>query len=293
MGNVGSHGGRVSLPRRAELALLALVLLIPLHSSCASPASPPPTSKPALPDVKTPDIGAEGERRHPIRWRAYTVPAETPLPQLPKSLRRERYTQSVVGAYLVQFAAPVTEGMKAQVVEAGGKLLAYVPDHTYLVQMDAAAYRRVRALSNIVWIGVLQPAWRLSPQLRGDLADDEDPAPPGKGEGLQDAVKTDPTAQIPLTILAAPDQELRLLRRAIEHVGGTILTSSPGKRWLRLQVTARRDDLEALAGINEVLWIEPFTRPELHQMPQPSSIQHHQPRTGPEGERSWPIHQSD
>ena len=55
--------------------------------------------------------------------------------------------------------------MDRQVRALGGRVMDYLPDFSYLVWMDGAAQKQVAALDAVRWVGLYQPAYKLSPNL--------------------------------------------------------------------------------------------------------------------------------
>jgi uncharacterized repeat protein (TIGR01451 family) len=92
------------------------------------------------------------------------------LPVLPDRLSYTPAQATAAGVYIVQFTGPVMTGWKQAVVGAGGQLGDYLPDYAFLVHLDAAAYRRVQALSFVRWVGPFEPAYKLAPDVDYDGA---------------------------------------------------------------------------------------------------------------------------
>ncbi|MGD9404299.1 MAG: S8 family serine peptidase [Anaerolineae bacterium] len=86
-------------------------------------------------------------------------------PQIDSALRAAPYPDSGEGAYIVQFKGPVQGAWKGQVKALGGRVLDYLPDYAFLVWMDGAIRDRVAALDTVRWVGLYQPAYKLSPNL--------------------------------------------------------------------------------------------------------------------------------
>ncbi len=115
--------------------------------------------------------GQEGADRA-IRLRAATFrPAAGEAPALPPGLTIAGYAQGQRGYYLVQFDGPVQDGWKAAVAAAGADLLDYVPDFAFKVRMTPAQARAVEAIDGVAWVGLFQPGYKLSPDLRTDGVD--------------------------------------------------------------------------------------------------------------------------
>ncbi len=102
----------------------------------------------------------------PIRLKAATFsPTRGERPDIPPGLTIASYAAGQRGYFIVQFAGPVMDSWKAQVMAAGAELLDYVPDFAFKARMTPEAADRVSALDSVAWVGVFQPAYKLDPAL--------------------------------------------------------------------------------------------------------------------------------
>jgi len=86
-------------------------------------------------------------------------------PEMDPALRADAYPETGEGAYIVQFKGPVEGARKEQVQALGGQVMDYLPDYAFLVWMDGTVQQRVAALDTVRWVGLYQPAYKLSPNL--------------------------------------------------------------------------------------------------------------------------------
>ena len=86
-------------------------------------------------------------------------------PEMPVALHTHAHRGAGEGAYIVQFQGPVQGTWTDQVRALGGRLMGYLPDFAYLVWMDGAAREQVATLDAVRWVGLYQPAYKLSPNL--------------------------------------------------------------------------------------------------------------------------------
>jgi subtilisin family serine protease len=100
-----------------------------------------------------------------IRLRAATFDPVLGEPRLPAALTLDDYPAGQPGPFIVQFAGPVQPAWKQQVLDAGARLLDYVPDYAFVAWMDQAARQRVAALACVRWVGIFQPWYKLHPGL--------------------------------------------------------------------------------------------------------------------------------
>jgi serine protease AprX len=89
-------------------------------------------------------------------------------PVMPAELQVSSYADGGEGAYIVQFRGPVEEGWKDAVRALGGRVMDYLPDYAFLVWMDGATKAEVTGLEAVRWVGLYQPAYKLSPNLDRD-----------------------------------------------------------------------------------------------------------------------------
>jgi hypothetical protein len=140
------------------------------------------------------------------------------------------------GYGIVQFDGPVTETAKAAVTATGAELLHYLPDFAFKARMTPAQMDAVEAIDEVAWVGVFQPAYKLS----GDIATATD--------GLY-------RVQIERGANAG------LATAAVVSTGATVITRSDTTLMV---ATDSVDQLTALANVVDVAWISPFRFNEKH-----------------------------
>lgn len=185
--------------------------------------------------------GAVPEKRPPPRLRLAAgydwAPAEgaPPIPPEPSSARAAR-AEGAPGprAYLVQFDAPPGEPERAAIAEAGGAIVAYVPDQAYLVRMSEEAHARLTASAKAAWIGDYEPAYKLSPAMNR--------ATPG---------------DIECVALLFPDADLPRERQGMAAQGAALVEDSDNGINKLVRFRAPAAALAAIAGRPDVAWIEP------------------------------------
>ncbi len=79
-------------------------------------------------------------------------------PALPAGYR----SSAPSGVYLVQFSGPVQERWVDDLSKAGAVVYSYFPNYSYTVRMDKAALTRVKAMSQVVWVGTYHPAYKVA-----------------------------------------------------------------------------------------------------------------------------------
>lgn len=200
-------------PRRS---LVALALLLAVLSGGIAQAASQPQQRGAT-----------------IRLKAATLtPGQAPA-LAPGLAPSERAGQR--GYYIVQFRGPVRQAWKDLAAARGAELIEYLPDFAFKARMSPAEARQVAALADVGWVGVYQPAYKLSPSL--------------KRAGTQ------------------------LYRVRIER-GADVAQASGALGQRGAQLVAAQNDvvvvaadaaqLDALAGVADVAWIENFAFQQKH-----------------------------
>ena len=117
------------------------------------------------------DLAAQQNDAAPIRLQADTfIPAAGEQPDIPPGLTISGYARGTNGYYIVQFNGPVQEDWKAQLAGVGGELLDYIPDFAYKTRMNPAQAARAAGLDSVAWVGLFQPAFKISPrQIASDV----------------------------------------------------------------------------------------------------------------------------
>lgn len=164
------------------------------------------------------------------------APAAGETLALPAHLTLEEAPSAGAGAYyIVQFRGPVQDAWKNAVAQLGGSFFGYIPDYAFKVKMTGQTATAVSRLPQVAWVGLYQPAFRLSP-----------------------AIAAQETALYKVRLEQGSD--LAGNRAAIEATGAAI--SRQDGRFLI--VSADGPQLNALAHISDVAWIEPYVLYEKH-----------------------------
>lgn len=105
----------------------------------------------------------------PIKLKAATLaPGLAPDSALAPGLTVSGYSSGERGYYIVQFHGAVQQAWKDRVEALGGELLWYLPDFAFKVRMTPEQAAQVEQLPEVAWVGLFQPAYKLSPNLKRD-----------------------------------------------------------------------------------------------------------------------------
>ena len=153
----------------------------------------------------------------------------------------ERSSSLSVGGpaiYLLQFEGPVLDEWKETVQEAGVRLYGYVPDYTFVVRADPGAIEGVRDLPFVRWVGPYRPEYRQAPDLS--------------------AASPEPEETLTLSVQTLPDADLGEISARVADWGGRVQGTAVDEVSGYLQVEIGAGLVDALAGLDGVLWVEPY-----------------------------------
>ena len=159
------------------------------------------------------------------------------------SAQRMSITALDTATYLLQFSGPVREEWKAAVMQAGVRLYDYVPDYAFIAQMDVAAAAKVQGMSYVRWVGLYQPAYRVSPTLK------------------ETRLTTSSSEPVLLNVQTLPDVDLAGISDQVKVMGGVVVSTSIDATSSYLRVFVPAGQVDTLAAQEGVLWVEPYVEP--------------------------------
>lgn len=145
---------------------------------------------------------------------------------------------------LVQFQGTPLPEFRAAIEAAGGKVLRFLTDHTFLVELDASAHKRVAELPYVRWVGPYHPEYRVEAPLREAM--------------LGRAARLEPQRY---SIMVGENGAARQAEVAdlVRRLGGTVELVEPGG-W-RVEATLTQPQLERLVRSNAVQFIDRWGGP--------------------------------
>ena len=157
----------------------------------------------------------------------YSFFTDASLPSIPEDLKISSY--SGTGVYIVQFIGPVSNDWIMELESSGVVFETYIPRYNYIVRMDSSLEKVVESKNYVNWVGIYQPAYKVSPELLNR------------------------DASVPVTIYTYPDVDLSALSARLEDmgiaVGSTWHTSVHGGV---LAIIDGSDEMKAVARLMEV-----------------------------------------
>ncbi len=209
---------------KKSLLILSIVLLTFIVVGSA-------TGQGGKPDLQTgaPQIHLQAGSFTPAIGQTLDLPSHLASPQgVP-------FQSDATAYYIVQFDGPVTAADRASIEALGGSIHGYIPDYAFKVKMTGTQAEAAAALSNTIWTGMFEPAYRLSPDLVLD--------------GTQ-------LYKVRLESGASAAQ----LNGRLQATGAEILRQDDNI----VVVAANETQLNKLAFITDVAWIENFVIYEKH-----------------------------
>ena len=220
-------------------ALLAQELPLPLERSSASPSGQGSDKEPVPPATKEPVPPANKEPRAPQmlrrRYQSFDPLTATEV---------HRALAATSNLWIVQFEGQPTEDRRHQVIDAGGSFHSYLPEGAYVVRMPTGSALHVRRLPFVRWVGSYDPAFRLEPAL---------------GQAFMHGLPI--RTQRYNIVVCDKHADKPALRENIIGLGGTVDNMLEGS--ILLEATLDQAQLLAVANLDQVLWIDRWSPPEL------------------------------
>jgi hypothetical protein len=155
--------------------------------------------------------------------------------------------------YVVQFFCPPTSDTLTRVRAAGGEVVQYVPQHAFLVFAPSAAIETIRTMPQVRWVGLHQPLFKVSDELRWCF-----------GETVQQPQPRSPAAYgrsgPALYQIAVPKRaNLATVRSQVSGLGARVQRAidTPGTSANLLMAALQPSHVNLVAGLRDVMAMEP------------------------------------
>ncbi|MFN3241604.1 MAG: hypothetical protein ACE37K_08850 [Planctomycetota bacterium] len=176
--------------------------------------------------------------RGSICLRFATFDPATSQPSIPAGLA----STSQQNLRIVQFHGIPTQAGRDAITEAGGKVVKYLPHDAYVVRMTGQQAEHLAGIPMIRWIGAYHPAYRLEAALL-------------EGGALQ----SKEAARYNM-VVADKHSDKPALAAKIAAIGGAVVNEHTGSLLFTASLTG--EQLQKVAGFDEVLWIDRWSAPE-------------------------------
>ncbi len=182
---------------------------------------------------------AQARQSSQIRLRCASFDPLLGLPAMPEELRG--VTEG--GLWMVQFHTTPTAADRRALAGLGGQIVSYLPDNTYVVRMPALAAANTLSVASVRSIGSYEVAFRVDPAL------------------LAGKVYTSGKVARYNIVVADKHHDKPALIAKITTIGGNVEDLHFGSILIEASLTGAQ--LLAVAGMDEVLWVDAWSAPEL------------------------------
>ncbi len=231
-----------------HLVLCWMIFLSLFTPSPGSSAQEPTSANPPLTSTSGPHIRLAAGQFDPLD-------ASGPA-GLPDALQQSAYPGDGSGYYLVQFDGPVATADVDRLRAAGVQVFDYIPDFAFIVRMDWATQATVTDMPAVRWVGLYQPAYRLSPDLTARLFEPapESDIPADERSDPPQALWGDGPVELFVSLFRGEPLDPAISQ--IEALGGQVLSQSQTAWQSKLRISISPDRLADLASLPGVRWIE-------------------------------------
>ena len=160
-------------------------------------------------------------------------------PELPESLIKNQSQY-----YLVHCEGPVYPNYVQRIEQTGATVYSYIPNYAFLVRMDDLMRNEVAQIEFVDWIGLYQPAYKLSGQ--------------EEFRNLQ--------GNHEITILLYPEAVLNTVLDRLGQMSARIVDVAPGDWYHTIRCEVDLARVPEIASIDEVSWLEPWHKMEPHNV---------------------------
>ena len=170
-------------------------------------------------------------------------------PALPPGLTGQPPRDGEHAYYIVQFNGPVHQEWRDNLEKAGAEIMFYLPDYAYAVRMTEAVRANIASSkSEVAWTGLFQPAYKVST--------------PAAGRTKSGTARLSLMLFSPENLADAVREVEAVLGRKVWHKMET--EWAPGKWNRKIFVDVGSGEVNALAQLKSVYWIEPMPKHKIH-----------------------------
>jgi hypothetical protein len=186
-------------------------------------------------------VGRKRATTHKIRLRDFVF---DPIADGPPAIGAVLSARNQSRLYLVQLEATPLPEMRRAIEDTGARLLRFIADHAFIVEMAPNVRGQVQRLKFVRWVGRYHPAYRLDRSQRSSLNGN--------------AYRLD-TQRYSLMVGSRGASTQSALADSIRAVGGVVELIEPGG--LRVEATLSHDQLLEIVHTDEVQFIDVWGGP--------------------------------
>lgn len=193
----------------------------------------------------------------PLRMGSYHFdPTTQPVSALATNIPMiESYEPGGKGYYIVQFDGPIQDAWKASLKATGVEIFDYVPDFAFIISLNSDDETRIRALPHVRWLGIFQPAYKISPQVSSQIFMTPQAADDETGTEADD---------VELIVQVFPGEDLTAIYDTISQLDGVVEEQTATDLKTTLKISIKQNHIEALSRIPGIKWIDNVPEWELN-----------------------------
>ncbi|WP_196214029.1 PGF-pre-PGF domain-containing protein [Methanolobus vulcani] len=149
--------------------------------------------------------------------------------------------------YIVQFSGLVKEEWKYNVSSKGAELYDYVPNNAFIVKMNSSIKNQVQLLDFVKWVGEYKSSYKYDPEITTGNTDTEFLF-----------IEKEETQRYYVSLFS--EDEYTLTVESLEAFGIEVL----GGYRKTISVQASKDQIDDIATITGISWIEEYIQPTIH-----------------------------
>ncbi|MGB9176245.1 MAG: S8 family serine peptidase [Methanoregula sp.] len=182
--------------------------------------------------------------------------SKVPTPPQKLQLKATDMKRKEKNVWIVQFVGPAKPEWGEELSSLGAQTGGYIPENAFLVNMPPDTAEKVKQLPFVAWVGVYEPAFKISPLLAGK-----------KGKFTSAELRTMKLVEFSdksalggnINVILHDGSDLKAVSSEIKKLGGKVIGTAKD----RIRISVGTADIETIARINTVKWIEPYGIPKL------------------------------
>lgn len=220
--------------------------------------------------VVYPNIGSSQERKENIRDRSVHLAHVSfdplvQIPTIPEELKGPPFDEKGLGYFLIQMNGPITDKQKETLLDNGAELHDYIPEFTFLCIIPQSTIQTIRSLDFVRWVGPFHPAYRLERGVSQRYRHALSPRAPQSSPGSEEPEVTIKNPSVPgdnmdVVIILFNGTDIPRTTARITSNGGKITDTVDGEYKEKIVASVPVKNLDKIAGISGVKWIEPVPK---------------------------------
>ncbi len=216
----------------------ALVVCLSVLCALASNGSARPSSHYSMGPARHFDPVAGNELNEVSFSNGFVVDTRTGVSAIPPELALSEH-QPGPAYHIIQFNGPIRPEWYQELRRIDVRPFGYLPSYAVLAKLEPAQKAAVQALPMVHWVGLFQPAYK-----------------------LQDVLLS-ASGSVKLVIVVTPGEEHRPILQVLADQGAAYADVVESEFCTSITVTVPASAIPAIARLQEVIWVQLWTEPEL------------------------------